>query len=254
MPLLQLIEKMFKVLLAFSLVGVAVSMFNKDKMPDPGFYDRQVLKEPRQYKTQVRPFSTQAGDQQYRITPLFDYELHGVVVSQHDSDEFSDIYHHDDWQDFLNIKDICVIWGSNVSSGVYRDMAFNNTTWTCWFSWPDSRVGGQFRHTQLSNNHLLADNAEINQAIMSAQPGDHVRFKGFLANYANPGNGFTRGTSTVRNDRGNGACETVYVKNFEIVQQANAGWRRFYQFCKWSAIISLIGFLAMTMVTPVTRR
>ena len=34
-----------------------------------------------------------------------------------------------------------------------------------------------------------------------------------------------RGTSTTRNDTGGGACETVYVTQFEIIRRANAGWR-----------------------------
>ena len=34
-----------------------------------------------------------------------------------------------------------------------------------------------------------------------------------------------RGTSTTRDDTGNGACETIYVTGFEIIGRANAGWR-----------------------------
>ncbi|MDH3899639.1 MAG: hypothetical protein OEU51_01170, partial [Gammaproteobacteria bacterium] len=35
----------------------------------------------------------------------------------------------------------------------------------------------------------------------------------------------SRGTSTTRDDTGNGACETIYLKQFEILQPLDNGWR-----------------------------
>ena len=73
----------------------------------------------------------------YTIEPLFDYALDGVVVSLHDSDAFIDVYHFKDWKDFLNIRDLCVVWDPNVGSGVFRAMDYHNTTWTCWIAGPE---------------------------------------------------------------------------------------------------------------------
>ena len=39
--------------------------------------------------------------------------------------------------------------------------------------------------------------------------------RGWLAGYSND-DGFRRGTSTTRDDTGNGACETIYVDEFQI--------------------------------------
>ena len=161
--------------------------------------------------------------------------------------------HHGHWQDFLNVRDLCVVWGDNVASGVYRDMEFHNDTWTCWASWPDRATGQRFHIDQLSNNHLLADIPAVNQALLDAEPGDHVRIRGLLANYRNLGNGFRRGTSTTREDSGNGACETIYVRDFQVVNKANTGWRRVYGFSQWLAGLSLVGFLVLLPVTPVRR-
>jgi hypothetical protein len=44
-------------------------------------------------------------------------------------------------------------------------------------------------------------------------------------NYSQPANQFFRGSSTVRDDTGDGACETVYVNEFKILQRANPVWR-----------------------------
>jgi len=105
--------------------------------------------------------------------------------------------------------------------------------------------------TQLSNNHLLTDDPEVKRALMAAEPGDHIRLKGVLATYANPGNGFERGTSITRTDTGNGACETVYLQDFDIVNKANADVRRLYWLAKWVVIVSLLGSVVMVFVGPV---
>lgn len=254
MPLLILLEHVFKWLLIASLIGLAAGWWQRDRLPDPDFYDGRIDQEPRQTPTRVRPFGVQAGEQHYDIRPLFDYDLSGMVVSMHHSDSFLDIYHQQDWSDFINIKDICVIWGSNVRSAVYRDMNFENATWTCWYAWPNGEVRRRFSEDRLSNNHLLADRPEVQRAIMAARPGDQVRLRGLLAEYSNPANGFRRGTSTSRQDRGNGACETIYVQDFQVVRAANRGWRRLFDLSAWLAPLSALGFVGLLAVTPVRRR
>ena len=71
-----------------------------------------------------------------------------------------------------------------------------------------------------------------------------------LVTYSNPGNGFFRGTSTTRNDTGNGACETIYVTDFELVKKANWALRGFYLVALWTTIISLLGIVVMFFVMP----
>jgi hypothetical protein len=53
--------------------------------------------------------------------------------------------------------------------------------------------------------------------------GDQVRVRGWLAAYGSGAN--RRGTSTRRDDTGNGACETIFVNDFDVVGPAPAGWR-----------------------------
>ncbi len=251
MTLSSLLESFFKWLFLLSVLTMAASYFYKDKIPDPGFYDLEQLLSPRQMPTAEPAFITQVNDQEYTITPRFNYELDGVIVSYHNADTFSDIWHHKRWKDFINLRDLCVIWGRNVATGVYQRMKFSNDSWTCWASWPDQETGSQFKMNALSNNHLLTDDNALKSALMSAEPGDHIRLKGVLAEYANKANGFQRGTSTVREDTGNGACETVYLTGFEIIKKANRKSRRLYTLAKWLSLISAIGFSVMFVVTPV---
>ncbi|MCP5422956.1 MAG: hypothetical protein H6959_08540 [Chromatiaceae bacterium] len=252
--MLILLEKLFKWLFLASALGLALSGWYRDDYPGPDFYDQRILIDPLQRKSDERVFNVSAGDQTYQVKPLYRYELDGMIVSMHHANAWTDIYHHDDWKDYLNLKDICVIWGNNVTSGVYDAMDFDNSTWTCWYSWPNREVGLQFSENRLSNNHLLADREDVQAAIMAARPGDQIRLRGYLAAYRNPANRFVRGTSISRTDRGNGACETIYVERFEIVNEANRGWRRLFALTLWLAPLSLAAFVGLLTVTPVRRR
>lgn len=233
------------------LIMMTVLGYYKDRLPEPNFYGEDYLDEPVQTDTVREEFETQVNGEVYTVIPLFDYELQGVIVSDHNADSFLDIWHHKRWHDFLNQKDLCVIWGENIVSGVYKSVEFSNDSWTCWVSWRDSETGHRFKMDNLSNNHLLIDNRTVQTALKSAELGDQIRFKGFLAEYANKANGFKRGSSTIRGDSGNGACETVYLTDFEIVKKANSKIRRYYQGFKTLAIFSLLGFLSMFLITPV---
>jgi hypothetical protein len=244
------LEKLFRTIFLLSLAVSILLYWHKDELPDAAFYDLSQLHDPLQTATRTGRFSTRAGGRDYLITPRYDYELEGVVVSYHDADDFIDTTHHERWQDFINLRDLCVIWGSNVENGVYQDMEFHNGSWTCWYSWPNSEVRDRFDATRLSNNHLLIDDDAIREKLMSAEPGDHIRLKGMLVAYSNPANGFRRGTSTVRTDTGDGACETIYVSDFEIVNKANRGLRGYYAVSSWVTLLSLAGVVVMFVVTP----
>lgn len=244
------IEKLSRWTLLASLLLWAIAGLYRDQLPPASWYRLSALTDPEQRLTEKKPFVSQVGDERYLIEPKFSYELQGVVVSYHDSDAFGDIWHHSRWRDFLNVRDLCVVWGDNVASGVYRDMQFKNDSWTCWAYWPDRETGLRFRFNQLSNNHLLADKPDVKRVLMSARPGDHVKFKGYLASYSNPANGFQRGTSTTREDNGNGACETVYVERFEILSRANGGVRGLYSIGKWMTMLAGILTLTLFLTTP----
>jgi hypothetical protein len=248
--MLLLLQSVSKWMAIASLLILLIALFYKDRLPEADFYRQERLGEPEQRQTRDTPFWIETEGQRYRVEPLYDYSLEGVIVSYHDADDFADIWHHEKWLDFLNIRDLCVIWGDNVSNGVYRNMTFDNDSWTCWAHWPDADTGRRFSMTQLSNNHLLVDDPSIKRRLMAAETGDHIRITGKLASYENPANGFQRGTSTRRDDTGNGACETLYVEDFEIVDKANPGWRGLAGFAKWSLGLSLTAFILLFFITP----
>lgn len=254
MPITSLLETAFKWLFLASLVLLAVTFVHKDRLPDPTSFDDLRLEPPLQTPTERAPFVTQVRDQAYRIAPRYDYELHGVVVSYSDADAIKNIWHHASWQDFINVRDLCVVWGENVRSGVYHQMAFRNDSWTCWAGWAERTVGERFQMSALANNHLLTDDARLMKTLMAVEPGDQIRLRGVLADYANLGNGYARGTSVTREDTGNGACETIYLDEIEIIRKANPGVRRLHDFARWLALTTGVGFLVMLPIAPVRVR
>ena len=131
------------------------------------------------------------------------------------------------WQDHLNVVDLCIVWGDNVATDAYRSMRFTNGTFTCYFA---PRAGADmsgFSVRDVSNNHLLAENRRVVERLRDVRVGDQVRIEGFLAEYSHSAQGapFSRGTSTTRDDTGNGACETIWVAEVRTLRRANAGWR-----------------------------
>ena len=243
-------EQLFKWTFIISFSLMVILYFYKDNLPDPSAYNYIPLNPPIQTETARQPFTIFANKQHYELTPKFDYDLTGVVVTYNNASGFTDIWHYDVWKDFINVRDLCVIWQPNVSSGVYKKVQFSSDSWTCWFSWTDNATTDEFKFNAVSNNHLLTDNSNIKAKLLNAELGDVVHFKGVLTTYKNLDNGGFRGTSITREDTGNGACETVYLDEFDIIKKANPTLRNFYALSKWIAVISFIGFLIMFVRTP----
>jgi hypothetical protein len=223
------VKPVARVLLPTAALAFVASLFLRDRLPAKGLILEPLLQNPIQSDVGVPGlFETTRKKVDYVVTPLFSYELWGLIVSSHDASSFIDISHKQ-WNDFLNTKDVCVIWGRNVETGVYKRMRFRNRDFTCYYRYPDREAAELFTENCLSNNHLLPDGPLVAAAVKKARKGDQVRVKGWLASYGVKGAPYQRKSSTVRNDRGNGACEVVYVTEFEILREANAVWRTLYK-------------------------
>ncbi|MCU0244561.1 MAG: hypothetical protein MUE80_07420 [Acidobacteria bacterium] len=214
-----------RILLPVAAFAFVATLLMRHRLPGPDRILEPLLQAPVQTTEDVpEPFDVTRKDIVYTVTPLYSYELWGLVVSYHHSASFVDISHRQ-WKDFLNTKDVCVLWGRNVETGVYKRMRFRNRDFTCYYRYPDRETGELFTENALSNNHLLPADPLVAAAVKKARTGDQVRFKGWLVSYGIKGSPYARRSSTVRNDRGNGACEVVYVTEFEVLREGNAAWR-----------------------------
>ncbi|MDD5194205.1 MAG: hypothetical protein PHQ96_00840 [Candidatus Omnitrophica bacterium] len=230
--------------LYISVIIFVLTALLKDRLPDKREILKKLYQEPIQVEASVPPFTVKVKGINYSITPIYTYELYGLVVSYHHSKVFWD-YEHEDWKDYINTADICVIWGKNIETQIYKKMKFTNGSWTCY---PEFAPGyapetfSDYCDSCLSNNHILAQNESIDREIMSVQKGDQIYMKGYLVNYKHKDWGNSeRCSSTTRKDNG---CEIVFVKEFKILKKNNYLLRILHNFTKYLIVGCILFFIA----------
>jgi len=251
----KLLKNILKIIFFLSLIVMAVSFFKKGGLPDKETILPQLYQEPLQSKTNIEPFEVEKGGITYTINPLFEYELWGMIVSENYSKSWFD-YYHKKWNDHINIKDLCVIWGDNVKTEIYKKIEFSSGSWTCYYKFrPDTDRNDwtYFKGDAFSNNHLLSDNEKINETIIKAGKGDQIYLKGYLASYSHSG-GFERGTSVARDDTGNGACETVFVTDFQIIKKAESSWHDAFDAARYFVFACLAILIILFFISVYRKR
>ncbi len=220
-----------------SAILALVAFVNRNDLPRSIDRVPALSDEPRQRPTDERPFVVRYKDVEYRVEPEYAYDLVGLVVSFRHHDGRSRMHRRSN--DHLNMLDVCVLWGDTASNPYLPRIDFWNGIFTCNVSTRDQDAWESFDMTELSNNHLISEDDFIRDRVRDIRIGDQIRVSGALASYVS-GNGSRRGTSTTRTDTGDGACETIYVREFEIVRAATNYWRL--------ALYAALCVLAVTLV------
>jgi hypothetical protein len=208
------------VLCASSLLAL-VSFWHRNDLPPSSAIQPALAAEPRQEPTERAPFTVEYSGVRYAVEPRFEYDLHGLVVSYRQHDGKSRL--HRASNDHLNVADLCVAWGDTAASPHLSEIEFWNGVFTCNFETRNDAAWRSIRPEQIANNHLISDDGAIRNRVAEVRIGDQVRVRGWLAAYGSGPN--KRGTSTTRKDSGNGACETIYVSDFDVVRPAPGHWR-----------------------------
>lgn len=240
-------HQQIKFFLIANLLLLLLAIWRSESLPPPAGLKPQLLNEPIQTPVTKTAFTSVSNDINYTVQAHYEYDLVGLVVSKHDANTWWD-YIHREWNDSLNIVDLCVVWGNNVRNGAYNAINFSSGQFTCNFSTSSSEAFAAFDQSAISNNHLLTDKPWLAKKMRAVRVGDQIHFRGHLVEYSHSqGFPFKRGTSTVRTDTGNGACETVFVDSFEILETAGKPWR----ILVWIASIMLLLGVIMWFSTPV---
>lgn len=226
-----------------STLVLVVSFWHRNSLPGNIDVVEEVREEPLQRPTTAPAFDVDYKDVRYNVAPEYTYELNGVVVSYRHHEGTSRM--HSRARDHLNMLDVCVVWGDNAGNPALQEFDFWNGIFTCNFKTRDHDAWMSFRPRQLSNNHLVSDDELIRKKVKDVAIGDQIRVRGYLASYGNAEGG-RRGTSTTRTDTGDGACETIYVREFEILEPALNPWR----FSLYGSLAFLLGALALHFRKP----
>lgn len=214
--------KISSIVILASFAWLLVSFWNRNDLPRNVVLLPEVLTEPKQTSTRAQSFSAIYNGVEYLVEPEYDYDLAGMVVSFRHHDGNSRM--HFRANDHLNMLDVCVVWADSASNERLQKIKFWNGIFTCNVRTRDQAAWDAFRMEQLSNNHLISDDESIRDRVKDIRIGDQIRVQGYLASYANEQGG-KRGTSTTRTDTGDGACETLFVRKFEIIAPATSHWR-----------------------------
>ena len=182
-------------------------------------------------------FEVYFKNKNYSIVPIYEYEISGLVVSRNNTTGFGDIYHDENSFDTI---DVCIIWGSNIQNTAFTIMEFWNVSWTCNWRYPRKI---QFNHSEISNNHLVTDSNIIRKNINNIKVGDQIRIKGKLVNYQQSDSNFIRKSSTTRTDTGNGACEVIFVEDFETIKPGTPVWYFINKYSLYALIFLSIIFI-----------
>jgi len=183
----------------------------------------------------------------WQLTPLYDYEINGLVVGRMNYQIFS----IDKYTSLLPI-DLGLIWGSNVAGKVYQDkrIKFKQDSRWCWVWWNGDAV---FNLDEFSNNHLLTKDKDLSNKVKKVNRGDQIMIKGKLVNIkATPledneisgQNTITWMSSTTRKDDGAGACEIIYVEDIEVLKKGNMLSRFLFWFSFYGLIFIIIWSIA----------
>jgi hypothetical protein len=225
----------------WALVGIgAVAFFGRHDMRGVRTVDPLAWEQPRQTAvSDARPINFSRDGFEYKVTPLYEYDIAGVVAGVTDYRWFA-----------LNKTanafplDVCLVWGSNVRTGVFRDprVSYSQDCRWCYVRWSGSGIS--FDLHEMANVHLVIDDAQVFSRAKSLAKGDQVRLRGKLVSVKirqkSDGRESIWNSSTTRTDSGNGACEVMYVESVDVLRRANPAARAAFK-------AALAGLLVMTV-------
>lgn len=125
------------------------------------------------------------------------------------------------WRHELSKYDLGVVWGKLADEHYDKYIEYSQInrflTWTYKL---DIGLSNSYISTHISNNHIIPANDNVLRGIGSLQKDDICYIEGKLVDYdiKDKDNKIVANmkTSLVRNDSGDGACETIYVEKIVL--------------------------------------
>jgi hypothetical protein len=237
-------KKLMSFLFFVFLLVFGITFFSKDDYRKIDWIHPDVLEGPIQTDIQDKEtFSFVRNDYEYELTPLYDYELNGLIVHKMDYTWFS-IYKRDS----VFPMDLCVIWGDNTANKYYQseDIEFSQDMRFCYYRWHGDV---QFNTDEVANNHLVVKSDIVIEKLKELNAGDQVKIKGKLVNVkaenvGEPGKydpeKFEWDSSTTRADSGGGACETIFLEDIEVLEKGNPVANDLYKYSSYGLVV-LVG-------------
>ncbi|MFC1663358.1 hypothetical protein ACFL04_04330 [Patescibacteria group bacterium] len=245
------VERLVRILFVLSLIAFSISFFFRKTLPDINPIGENLISDPIQEQVETKPITIQQDGMTAELIPLYNYSTAGLVVTDHRSGVWYDYAHKNDP---FNTRDLCLVWGQNLTSGSYNKGSYKSGDFTCYWDFKTWDDYNSFSSLHIANNHLIPANSEIENKINSVAVGDVVQITGQLVNYQVSDETSTtygsRTTSTTRSDTGNGACEVIYVTAMDILDSPRHYWQLIYHYSKYTTIFTLVIVILMVILLP----
>jgi hypothetical protein len=242
------IAKLLSIVILASIPLLYLASIKLKGLPEFGKIEPSLKSEPVQLETKDSPFSFEYRGTKYVVHPQANYEIKGLIVSHNDITAWWDMYHT---KDSVDIKDLCLVWGENISTNIYQKVKFYNESVSCHFTMKTFEEQQLFNINQVSNNHLLSSNEVVREKIRSMAVGDQIYLRGMLVNYHPEGYpDYLRRSSLTRKDTGGGACEVFFVEDAQIIKKASRAWLITYNTASAVLFYSLITRIIMFLLMP----
>lgn len=232
-------------LLLGAVLLTAVAWGQKGSFVDYHRVDPSLLAEPVQAETTREALTFDYRGASYRVRPVADYDIRGLVVSLNDATAFYDIYHD---RNSVDTRDLGLIWGPNLQSNDFHDVKFWSVSWS--LNWKYRR-GVTFDPDAISNNHLITAKKTVREQIARVRVGDQIQMRGMLVDYADaryPDQ--WRSTSTTRGDYENGACEVLFVDELQILERGTPVWYTLWALGKWAIPLLVVLKIGLASLSP----
>jgi hypothetical protein len=218
----RIIRRVKRVIYLVCIVLAIASFFLRDSYQLVRNINPASYPAPQQTPTEAQTTFINHRGVNYQVTPVYDYVLTGLLVSRRDYEKLPEAKQYAD--DTLLPIDVCVIWGDNLRSGVYKNFStrFSQYDRFCSFSTNNENASP----TDISNSHLVFADPAIKAKMKGIKAGDQIKITGKLVNVASPPGTpsnlqVNRYSSTIRTDTGNGACEDILVDDVAVIQPGN---------------------------------
>ena len=226
------------------LLILIITFYTRNNIRNVGGIAAETLNQPVQEEiTDAGEIEFEKDGYLWQATPVYDYEISGLVVGRRDYQIFS----IDEYTSLFPI-DLGMIWGSNAANKAYQDkrIKFKQDSRWCWVRWSGDAV---FNLNEFSNNHLFTEKKHLVDDVKRIYRGDQLTIKGKLVNIiaipledngVSAQNELTWITSTTRMDDGAGACEIIYVEEIEVLKKGNMLSRYLFWFSLYGSILIIV--------------
>ncbi len=146
----------------------------------------------------------------YLIQPLARFEVHARVLAR----ERYFLGRETDLAPF----DLALGWGQMSDERVLSHFSFSQSSRWYWWRADPMPIARQEIIRSSANMHMVPADDYIARQIKRVRTGSLVKFKGYLIE-AQGDDGWRWRSSLSRTDSGNKACEVVFVKDFEVLEE-----------------------------------